>query len=274
MVCRRCEGGSSSQDYWRPTPLDISVVSYDRIGSKRKFGVEIETSRCGEYRNLCGRTHWGAKDDCTVSGMEFDSPVLYGDAGLEQIEEILAFGHTHGWEVDNYCGCHTHYDMRDENKDQLLSIMYAYRKSIGMWGCFVPSRRSSSSYCSMPTWCPGEMRSHVDGRSHETFTAAIRNMCLERYEMVNFTAYFSHTTFEVRMLEGTVDPGTICKWLTIHCRFMDAVRDLSLNELDGIFNSDYAGDFETLANFIGDSDLIDWLESRQIKFNNRPRYRR
>ena len=271
VLCNQCTGGRSNDNCWRPVALDVSVACYDRIGSKRKFGVEIETSSCNNYRRLFGRTHWGAKTDPTVSGMEFDSPILYGDEGFEQVEKILAFGSDNGWEVDEFCGCHTHYDMRDESKDQLLSIMYAYSRSMAMWVRFVPYRRCSSSYSNLPEWGPADLRLVVSNRPHaKTYMDAIRGMGTDRYDTVNFGAYWDHTTFEVRMLEGTVDPDTICKWVTIQCRFMDAVKDMSFDELDEIFNDCYEDNLETLATLIGDAELIDWLESRDAEFGNSP----
>jgi hypothetical protein len=202
--------------------------------------------------------------------MEFDSPILYGDEGLEQVEEILAFGSDNDWTADHYCGCHTHYDMRDEEKDQLLSIMYAYSRSTAFWARLVPHSRSCGSYSCLPGWRPADLRDHVERRSHETYRDAVRGMGIDRYEMVNFAAYWDHTTFEVRMLEGTVDPNTICKWVTIHCRFMDAVRNLSFDEIDDLFDGDYDHDLEGLATLIGDAELIDWLDSRATLFDNTP----
>lgn len=275
VVCNLCAhpSGRDCDSYWTPTPLNISVASYTRIGSKRKFGVEIETSRCSEYQNLCGRTHWGAKDDCSISGLEFDSPILYGDEGLEQIEEILAYGRDHGWEVNHNCGCHTHYDMRDESRNQLLSIMYAYSKSVAMWARFVPPTRLAGSYCHLPAWYSCDLRAYAASLSDDAILEDIlHGLELDRYELVNFTSYWNHTTFEVRMLEGTVDPDTICKWITIQCRFIDAVRDMSFDEIDEIFGSCYENDLKSLAILIGDSDLIDWLDARNARFSNRSIY--
>ena len=272
LLCNLCDCDRSCDRYWSPTPLDVSNATYDRIGSERKFGVEIETSRCTGYRGLFGRTHWGAKTDCTVNGMEFDSPIMYGDEGLKQIEEILAYGDDHDWSAGTECGCHTHYDMRDESKDQLLSIMYAYSRSIAMWARFVPPRRLSGSYSILPGWGAPDLRLFVDGsQCIESFGDMLRRFRCDRYELVNFNSYFDHTTFEVRMLEGTVDPDMICKWITIHCRFMDAVRNLSFDAIDDIFNGDYNNDLEKLAILIGDAKLIDWLDARRVEFNNQIR---
>jgi hypothetical protein len=276
-VCGDCSyrigGGRPSDSCWRPKPLEVSVATYDRIGSKRKFGVEIETSRCDDYRLLFGRTSFGAKTDCTVRGMEFDSPIMYGDEGFAVIEEILAYGDENGWRADSSCGCHTHYDMRDESFDQLCSILYAYRKTTELWARFVPSNRRSGSYSHMPEWYTEDVPSAVQrGRNScedtdsRRFGQVLSNLGTDRYDMVNFGAYFDHRTFEVRMLEGTVDPQTICNWVSVSARFMDAARDMTFDEIDDLFNGDLATQFEALAAIIGDDDLIDWLEARASEF--------
>lgn len=264
--CNRLHG-SRDNNTWRPSPFDVACVSYDRIGSKRKFGVEIETSRCSDYRSLLGRTKFGAKHDPTVSGMEFDSPILYGDEGLEYIGEFLVYGNTHDWAADSGCGCHTHYDMRDESRSQFLSIAYACRKTQSLWEKFVPSRRSHGSYSHTPQWNLADFRRIVTNSDQTSMDAWISRLDCERYERVNYIAYFDHCTIEVRSLEGTVNPDTICNWITINCRFMDAVRDMSWAEIDDLFSGD---DFEGLSTLIGDDDLIGWLKSRMLEFGHTP----
>lgn len=140
-----------------------------------------------------------------------------------------------------------------------------------MWARFVPYRRCSNSYSSLPEWGPSDLRLIVRNRPDaETFQDTIRGMNTDRYDMVNFGAYWDHTTFEVRMLEGTVDPDTICKWVTVQCRFMDAVRNMSFDELDEIFDGSYEDNLNTLSTLIGDAELVDWLDARRAEFNNRP----
>jgi hypothetical protein len=199
--------------------------------------------------------------------MEFDSPILYGDGGLEQLEELLSFGADHGWAADSDCGCHTHYDMRDESGVQLTRIMYAYSLSRGMWSAAAPRRRSRCSYSRTPGWSSRELRLAINGGDRD-FREVLRGVRCDRYETVNFTAYYDHRTFEVRLLEGTVDPNTICKWVTIHCRFIDGVRDKPLDELEGLFGGGNDSQVESLADLINEDELIDWLKSRKTEFSS------
>lgn len=272
-LCCRCSSQLGAHpdidiDTWRPKPFDVACASYERIGSKRKFGVEIETSHCADYCSLNGRTKFGAKCDCTVSGMEFDSPILYGDEGLTYIEEFLAYGDDHSWSAGTECGCHTHYDMRDESRDQFLSIAYAYRKTQLLWEKFVPFYRRDASYSHRPGWNLSDFRHCVERSGRHEIGDWISRVDCERYEMVNFTAYHDHRTIEVRSLEGTVDPETICNWIAVNCRFIDGVRDMSYAEIDDLFGDDADSYFEGLSTLIGDDDLIDWLRGRAVRLNN------
>jgi hypothetical protein len=262
--CRDRLGGCSSDNVWRPQPFDVACVSHERIGSKRKFGVEIETSNCNHYRDLNGRTKFGAKHDYTVNGMEFDSPILYGDEGLEYIKEFLAFGDEHGWSAYTECGCHTHYDMRDESREQLISIAYAYRRIQELFTKFVPPRRANTSYSFAAQWNLDDFRAAVSRSEPHSRCGWIGSLRCERYEMVNYTAYHDHTTYEIRALEGTVDPETICNWIAVNCRFMDAVRDMSQPELDDLFDCNVSDMYENFTTLIGDDDLIAWLDDRMV----------
>lgn len=270
-LCNQCSydlQGEDSDRFWRSSPFDVACVSYERIGSKRKYGVEIETCHCRNHRNLSGRTKFGAKSDCTIDGLEFDSPILYGDEGLEYIEEFLTYGADNNWAADMGCGCHTHYDVRNESRDQLISIAYAYRKTQSLWEKLVPSSRVHSSYSYAPNWNLRDFRRGISDSDVTDPGSWIGCVDCQRYEMVNFTAYYDHNTIEVRSLEGTVDPETICNWIAVNCRFIDGVRNTSLAEIDNFFSDDLKGYFEGLSTLIGNDDLIAWLKKRAASLHD------
>jgi hypothetical protein len=186
---------------------------------------------------------------------------LYGDEGLDYIDEFLQFGEQNGWDADDACGCHTHYDMRGETNDQLKSVAYAYRRSIKVWKALVPSRRRDGSYSGAPHWTCSDFRRQCRERNR-SFGDVIDGLGCERYEMVNLTAYYDHKTFEVRALEGTCDAKVICNWITVNCRFIDAVKDMSFDEIDELFDGSRSAQFEALAHLIDDADIIAWLKQR------------
>lgn len=263
-VDRRSRQGD--RGYWRPKPFDVSFATYQRIGSKRKFGVEIETSRCNRCEELYGLTNFGCKDDPTVSGSEFDSPILYGDEGLNHINTFLTLAAQRSWEVNRDCGCHTHYDMRDESNEHLYRITYAYRWTYRMWKRCVPSNRRRSSYCHPMNYSPADVVQHYnDGREFENFVTGN-----DRYDYFNTTAYREHQTFEIRLLEGSLDSNVICNWITVHCRFMDCVKNLSFLELKRLFRCNSDIQFQVLVDLIDDASLTDWVANRARYVGERP----
>ena len=261
-----CRDRTSPGEYWSPKPFDQSWATYQHIRSKRKFGVEIETSDCMNSEDLHGQTNFGCKSDPTVSGYEFDSPILYGDEGLDYVRKFLDFADRHGWETDRHCGCHTHYDMRSESDEQLFRVAYAYAETYKMWRRCVSSSRRNAYYCGRPEYTPADIRRAA--RHNGSFSSYAS--CSERYDYVNLYAYDCHKTFEVRLLEGTVDAETICNWITIHCRFIDAVKDLSFDEMSEMFHAGHTAQFRALVNLIGDTDLTDWLATRARRIGHRP----
>lgn len=257
---------SNSSDRWRPTPLSASFTTYERIRSKRKYGVEIETHVCPNYEALQNNTNFGCKPDCSIMGLEFDSPVLYGDEGLTQIEEFLSFGDRHGWSVSDDCGCHTHYDMRDESDVELYRVAYAYAISYFFWKRCVSDKRRNNSYCRAPRYSGSDIRRYFV--SNQSFTRNCYNG--SRYDYVNLEAYYAHRTFEIRLLEGTLDANIICNWIRIHTSFIDYVKTKTFDELDELFGRSVTVD-EALANIISivdDVELGAWLVSRLKEFDD------
>lgn len=267
LICYRCyDHPRRSGEWWQPKPFDVSLATYNRIGSKRKFGIEIETSRCDSRNEVSGATKFGCKDDCTISGCEFDSPILYGDEGLTHIEDFLTLAADRDWRVDSSCGCHTHYDMRDESDEQLYHIAYAYAFTARIWRRCVPPSMQDRSYCRPFRVRAADIKATYD-RGTEFRRFADNS---ERYVHINFNAYGDHTTFEIRLLEGTLDPEVICPWITLHCRFIDAVKDMAFEDLRELFNHTPRRKFRSFVDLIGDTDLTDWVANRARHIGERP----
>ena len=251
--CHSCYSSVSRNDRWRPTPLDVSIATYDKVASTRKFGVEIETSYCPDSDGLNGHTKFGAKYDPTVGGLEFDSPILYGDVGFETIRDFLTYADQHGWEVSSSCGCHTHYDMRDESDDQLWATYYAYNITYPMWSAAVPPRRRGSIYCQVPYATATDIERSADRDG--TFRDYSYNA--ERYDYLNVVAYGDHRTFEVRLLDGTIKADTICNWVALHAR----LHNMSFAEIRELGRT-RSKQFRSLVELIDDAPLTDWLAHR------------
>jgi hypothetical protein len=83
--CADCYGRAET---WKIQPWSGEPGSFDKIGSKRRFGVELETYRCPGYERLHGETEWGCVYECSTPGKEFVSPILQGDLGFHDVRDF------------------------------------------------------------------------------------------------------------------------------------------------------------------------------------------
>lgn len=224
-LCYRC---LDRRSYWDVSPSDVSIATYEKVGSKRKFGVEIETASCDNYKELRGRTLFGVHTDGSISGLEFISPILYGDEGFQEIKDFCDFARDKGWTVNRECGLHIHLDMRDENNDSLMSIAAAYILSYGVWKSFVSASRAGNSYCHETPYEESEIC-----RYEGDFYRWADNQT--RFSWFNVAAYAEHQSFEIRLMKGTIDPELICNWIAAHARFCDWASSKTRSEIRAAF---------------------------------------
>ena len=223
QLCHSCWARTFT---WRPTVVSTRGPS-DRVGSGRCFGLELETSACDGYKDIRNQIVFGAKQDCSVDGMEFDSPILHGNRGLDHVRQFCKLARKMGFRVDRRCGFHIHMDMRRTTKKQRHAIIYAYRLTYKIWESMVCADRRNKSWCHAPDSTLAEIR-EIDDIDEYCYDS-------DRYEFVNCLAYATHGTFEIRGYQGTLNAVVICNWIRAHLRFVDAVQDKSLDELDELF---------------------------------------
>lgn len=261
----RCSQCSIQTDEWDQQEFKCPEPTYDRVGTKRLFGVEIETARCDSHWELCGETIWGCEYDCSVSGKEFISPPMFGDQGLDSIAEFCHEAQNRGWRTDDRCGLHLHFDMCDMEDVQLFSLAYAYRLSWVFWKRFVSPRRGGYDMCGSPRYTLDDIR---DAKCWEYFVGA-----RDRFEYVNWRSYFKHGTFEIRLGEPTLDGDEIINWVTTHAMFIEHVKDLTFDQLDAAFGdgSSPTRAFSFSANYVWRErpDIIEYLRTLSQRHHDR-----
>lgn len=203
-------------------------------GSNRKFGVEIETSSCHGYQALRNKTIWGAKYDGSISGREFVSPPMHGDAGLAEVERFCKQINRMGFAVNSDCGLHVHFDMNGESEAQLKSIAYAYLLADKAWRMLVNRRRRENcSYCRQPRFSKADLLNMANSHGRFEDWASY----IDRYASFNVASYVRHQTFEIRLYQGTINGREITNWIRAHLAFIEAVRNLSFDEIDALFGN-------------------------------------
>jgi hypothetical protein len=238
-------------DEWDQRDFVCENPTFDKIKTQRKFGVELETSQCERHWELSGQTIWGCTYDCSIGGKEFISPPLIGDEGLDELQSFCNEMQNRDWSIDSRCGLHIHFDMEGMADEQLFSMAYAYRLTWPMWKRFVSRDRGRNDMCGSPRYTTGEIRAATDW---EYFVGA-----RDRFEYVNWRAFFKHGTFEVRLGEATLSGDDIEKWLNAHAMFIETVKDMSYKELDLAF-----GDGESHTRAFSFCALHVWKDEDEI----------
>ena len=127
--------------FWGPTNV-IPAKTFKRTKTPRCFGLELETSDCEAYRNLRGKTCFGVKEDGSIDGLEFFSPILAGDQGLAEVRKFCRLAKKHHFRVNEDCGYHLHIDMRGTTVTERKRIAYAYRLTFNLWPHFMIPKKT------------------------------------------------------------------------------------------------------------------------------------
>ena len=136
--------------------------------------------------------------------------------------------------------------------------------------------RATATYCHTPRWSCVDFkralqRTRADGESSQSaFIRLMERLQTDRYDALNLTAYYRHKTFEHRTLEGTIDAVTICNWIILNCRFIDAVKDMTIEDIDECFGSSLDGAFVEVARIVDDCHLVGWIRSRGWRTHQHP----
>jgi hypothetical protein len=254
-LCDKChEQDQRGRDY-SPKRFDPTCNTFERI-DHRAFGVEIETDQCDDYEDYSGC--FGAKPDGSINGKEFYSTILSGDQGLAEIDKLCQFADRHGWAVNDDCGLHIHFDMRDESLETLKTIAYAMIATYDVWTQFVLPERVANRYCKPCAADTGSLYSVTNWFDH----------CQRqhRYEWFNFQAYVYHTTYEIRLHHGSIDAQEISNWVRGISLWMAwAKRKGWKGAVNALIALDTAGKYSLMREVwqeAGCDDLVEWFDSK------------
>jgi len=260
--CERCDEGEEGGEFDALRFDSRATDTFDRIGSRRTFGIELETSDCDGYTALNGGVHFGACEDGSIRGMEFVSDVLFGDRGLDAVNDFCGHANRKRFAVDSSCGFHLHIGCTDLSERQLYAVAAGYACLDGIFNSFVPAGRRTNTYCGRTDWTASEvLNAWNEGEEFADF--AHRD---DRYQWLNLLAYRKHRTIEVRLHTATLNPVKVNNWVMLHLRFTDAMAQMSVGEVMRRFSTASPDEqFNRLATIIG-PDLADYYRERAREF--------
>lgn len=251
-------------DGWPQGSFEPSCATFDRIGSERRFGVELEYHDVPDFEELEDQTCFGAKEDCSVEGGEFDSPILYGDQGLAVVDHFCDLAEDHEFEPGvSGAGYHLHLDMTKESAEGLKRIALAYHYTKNLWLGAVPVNRRECTYSKAHGYTRQDVLQWKE-------TGDVRNFSrdYERYTWVNWAAYWDHKTVEIRCHESTIRANDVNNWVIAHTRFCDATTTLGVGRITRLFGNKKPTElFRELRAIIQSPDVLDHLQNRYHNYN-------
>ena len=250
-----CEDCAPHSDNWEPGHFSHDGVA-TILGSARCFGIELETSSCPDHTEIDGETIFGCKDDSSIDGKEFISPILSGDSGLAAIDKFCRVANRHGFEVDNSCGYHLHIDARDMSTEQRQKVAFAYWATEKLWGRFVPTSRRKNSYCGPIEWQVGVLLTDL--------SMVVRNY--RRYCWLNLAALSDHRTIEIRLHTSTLDADKVTNWVKAHLRFVEWAMTQTIERIERVFTGTLQQQFNALCGIWGDDSLSEFYADRAHKW--------
>jgi len=185
---------------------EIPSDSFEVIKTDRWYGVEIEThSSMYDYADGI----W--KIETEHCGLEYVSPLLQGDKGLEAIRQLYrdiepTFSYA--------CGLHVHIDVRDLTENQILDLLKEFKRTKDRWFDYVDSERHNNRYC---------RNDLPEVRNDESLTDYIGKHKSTRYYWLNVKAIQQHGSIELRLHEATDDIDKVIEWVAMLVNFVSEV---------------------------------------------------
>ena len=193
----------------------------------RKFGIEIEAYNCSRERlaralreagievmvesyTHTTRPHWKLVTDGSLHGndtFELVSPILVGEAGLQELEKGCWVLDLCDVKVNGSCGLHVHIDAAGFSMETWRNLSLSYKHLEPVIDRFIPASRRDNYYC--------RGLGHVsDGMIRSArMVDELKGRIGDRYHKVDLEAYSRHKTIEFRQHSGTTCFTKMRNWV-------------------------------------------------------------
>lgn len=241
------EAGAFSRQDTIPTIMPEIDYTFNR-----RFGIEIEAYNCDKHYlaqelseaginvsvegyNHDTRNHWKIVTDSSLTGnntFELVSPILKGEAGLQELQKICWVLDYCDVKVNDSCGLHIHMDAADFTIDTWRNLAITYRRLERVIDGFMPTSRRNNSYCK-PLTSISEQRI----QAAQTITELRQAFGTNRYYKLNLEAYARHRTVEFRQHSGTINFTKMENWIRFAANMITFAQQNMVNtgcQLSGI----------------------------------------
>lgn len=152
-------------------------------------------------------------DQKVYKGVEVVSPILYGEAGLKELEIVCKCLNEIDAKVDKTCGIHIHFNAGDMSVKDVKNILIFYYNNQKMFDAMLPeSRRSGKCEFCKPIE-KDQIIKIKKADSREKIGRALKT----RHKVVNARSYRreGHNTIEFRQMNGSINYNKIECWILL-----------------------------------------------------------
>lgn len=185
-----------------PTTIGVELELNNICG----VGADVEKIRSTLQRKGLG--DWVVKTDgsCgrTGSGVELNSPIMSTTSHLRSVITVCATLRQLGYKTSSRCGLHVHVGARSLTHEQtrrLIGFMVEWENAFYM----LDPDRKTNRFCA-------PIREETLEKLRRS-GAANWNAWSDRYHWLNGMAFNRHGTFELRLMEGTLDDAHVLGWV-------------------------------------------------------------
>ena len=160
-------------------------------------------------------------------GLEFVSPVLRGQTGLDEVAKFANALREIGATVNSTCGFHVHVGAADCGLDFFKTLIKLYGRFEDAIDSLMPALRrgNEATYCrsvKLVSSAAIEAAPSIDSLARSIAQAS--RAAGDRYHKVNVASFYKHRTVEFRQFAGTVDAGKAVNWIITCLRLVAAAK--------------------------------------------------
>jgi hypothetical protein len=194
---------------------------------------------CETYNHRT-QAHWKVTTDASLchnrrEGVEVVSPILRGEAGIQEARRVAAVMAAFGCTISVRCGFHVHVGAGDLDLNQLRNVATSFVQAESAFDAIVtPSRRRDLNQYILSnrtafggSYDNGSVNNAIDAFARATTRdqligiVSAANGYGTRYRKLNMTAMSRYGTVEFRQHSGTVDADKVENWVRVCVAFVE-----------------------------------------------------
>lgn len=190
------------------------------------------------HRAEYNKTFWHIGSDGSIRDyswtVEVRSPILTGEEGLKKLLKVVEILVEHGFEVNESCGLHVHFDSSKLKSDNIKSLIFLYTVFEKCINKITAKEREDCRHSRAMNFTETTGPRGGQQRLNQTQTleklescstiAEIISLYPSRYKKVNVTAIQKFGTVEFRQHQGTLNEKRIIRWIRFLSLMINTVK--------------------------------------------------